>query len=143
MAATEVKRAGRLAYREAVPESESGTPVLLVHGFPESSYMWHELLPDGRRHVDPVSAPGFIVHRYRPRIEGLFARPRTTRVDVAHSLAEERLRVIGKTDTGRYVFLVFTTRERNGERFIRPISARYMHGKEVEHYEKENPDLRE
>ena len=57
MAATEVKRAGRLAYREAVPESESGPPVLLVHGFPESSYMWHELLPAiagaGRRAVAP------------------------------------------------------------------------------------------
>jgi uncharacterized DUF497 family protein len=74
-------------------------------------------------------------------IEGLFARPHTTRLDVAHSLAEERLRVIGKTNTGRYVFLVFTIRERNGERFIRPISARYMHGKEVEHYEKENPGV--
>ena len=74
-------------------------------------------------------------------IEGLFARPHTISVDVEHSLAEERLRAIGRTDKGRYVFLVFTIRERNGARFIRPISARYMHGKEVEYYEKENPDL--
>ncbi len=74
-------------------------------------------------------------------IEHLFARPHTIRVDVEHSLAEERLKAIGTTDTGRYVFLVFTIRERNGERFIRPISARYMHGKEVEYYEEENPGL--
>jgi uncharacterized protein len=74
-------------------------------------------------------------------IEGLFMRPHSIRVDVEHSLAEERLRAIGKTDTGRYVFLVFTIRERSGERFVRPISARYMHTKEVEHYEKENPGV--
>jgi len=28
-----------------------------------------------------------------------------------------------------------------GELLIRPISARYMHKKEIEAYEKENPDL--
>lgn len=74
-------------------------------------------------------------------IEGMFARPHTIRIDVEHSLAEQRLRAIGKTDKGRHVFLVFMIRERNGERLIRPISARYMHAKEVAHYEKENPDL--
>ena len=58
-----------------------------------------------------------------------------------HSLSEERPRAIGKTGEGRYVFLVFTIRERNNERFIRPISARYMHGKEVAHYEEDNPGL--
>jgi uncharacterized DUF497 family protein len=75
-------------------------------------------------------------------IEGLFMRPHTIRVDIEHSLAEERLRAIGMTAQGRYVFLVFTIRERNGEHFIRPISARYMHANEVKHYEQENPDLR-
>src|SRR4029077_3344646 len=29
---------------------------------------------NGSRHKDDVSAPGFAIHRYRPRIEGLFAR---------------------------------------------------------------------
>jgi haloalkane dehalogenase len=57
VAATEVKRADRLAYREAVPEADSGTPVLLVHGFPESAYMWRELMApiaaSGRRAVAP------------------------------------------------------------------------------------------
>jgi uncharacterized DUF497 family protein len=74
-------------------------------------------------------------------IEGLFARPHAIRLDVEHSLAGERLRAIGRTDKGRLVFLVFTIRERSGDRFIRPISARYMHDKEVAHYEEENPDL--
>ncbi|MDR3736355.1 MAG: SpvB/TcaC N-terminal domain-containing protein, partial [Acidobacteriaceae bacterium] len=33
-----------------------------------------ELTADGVRRVDDDSVPGFAVHRYRPRIEGLFAR---------------------------------------------------------------------
>ncbi|HEY5022077.1 MAG TPA: SpvB/TcaC N-terminal domain-containing protein, partial [Gemmatimonadaceae bacterium] len=32
------------------------------------------LLPDGSRFSDSVSAPNFVIHRYRPRVEGLFAR---------------------------------------------------------------------
>lgn len=32
------------------------------------------LQPDGSRYEDAISAPGYTVHRYRPRIEGLFAR---------------------------------------------------------------------
>ena len=72
-------------------------------------------------------------------IESLFIRPHAIRVDTAHSQSEERIRAIGKTAAGRYVFLVFTIRERDGGRYIRPISARYMHKKEIEYYEKENP----
>jgi uncharacterized DUF497 family protein len=48
---------------------------------------------------------------------------------------EPRRRAIGKTKAGRYVFLVFLLRETNDETKLRPISARYMHQKEVEHYE--------
>jgi RHS repeat-associated protein len=32
------------------------------------------LLPDGTRFQDDASAPGYVIHRYRPRVEGLFAR---------------------------------------------------------------------
>jgi uncharacterized DUF497 family protein len=74
-------------------------------------------------------------------IESLFLRPVMILPDESHSLTESRLKAIGKTAAGRYVFLVFTMREKEGKRYIRPISARYMQGKEVEHYEKENPDL--
>jgi uncharacterized DUF497 family protein len=42
---------------------------------------------------------------------------------------------------GRGVFIIFTLRRRGDEVLIRPISARYMHKKETETYEKENPDL--
>ena len=48
---------------------------------------------------------------------------------------EPRLRAIGKTDAGRDVFLVFMLRNVEGQTRLRPISARYMHRKEVEHYE--------
>ena len=71
-------------------------------------------------------------------IEALFVRPVIILPDHAHSRTEERKRAIGKTTAGRHVFLVFTIRERNGESYIRPISARYMHRKEIESYEKEN-----
>ena len=61
--------------------------------------------------------------------------------DPAHSAIEERFRAIGRTANGRSVFLVFTIRSRAGQLLIRPISARYMHSKEVQAYEEANPDL--
>lgn len=48
---------------------------------------------------------------------------------------EPRMRAIGKTNAGRYVFLAFMLRMIDGKNMLRPISARYMHKKEVEHYE--------
>jgi uncharacterized DUF497 family protein len=48
---------------------------------------------------------------------------------------EPRLRAIGKTAAGRYVFLVFMRRDVDSQTKLRPISARYMHQKEVDHYE--------
>jgi uncharacterized DUF497 family protein len=48
---------------------------------------------------------------------------------------EPRMRAIGKTRAGRYVFLVFMLREFDEGTRLRPISARYMHKKEVEYYE--------
>ena len=74
-------------------------------------------------------------------VEGLFSRPLLIIPDASHSQSEERLRAIGKTARGRSVFLVFTIRELAGKRFIRPVSARYMHIKEIKHYEEENPDV--
>jgi predicted DNA binding CopG/RHH family protein/uncharacterized DUF497 family protein len=56
-------------------------------------------------------------------IEGLFMRPHIISVDVEHSLAEGRLRAIGKTGQGRYVFLVFTIQERNGDRIDPSVPA--------------------
>ena len=45
------------------------------------------------------------------------------------------MRAIGTTAAGRYVFLVFMLRQIDGETRLRPISARYMHQKEIAHYE--------
>lgn len=75
------------------------------------------------------------------QVEGLFSRPLLIIPDAPHSESEERLRAIGKTASGQSVFLVFTIRVRAGKRVIRPVSARYMHRKEVRHYEKENPGV--
>jgi haloalkane dehalogenase len=59
----ELKREGSIAYREALPDARSGAdPVLLLHGFPESSYMWRHLMQpiaaSGRRAVAP-DLPGY------------------------------------------------------------------------------------
>lgn len=76
-------------------------------------------------------------------IESLFRRPIMILPDESHSVAETRFKAIGETAAGRHIFLVFTIREKRGRRYIRPVSARTMHGKEVQDYEKENPNLQE
>ena len=48
---------------------------------------------------------------------------------------EPRMRAIGKTDAERHIFLVFVLREIENKVFLRPISARFMHQKEIDHYE--------
>jgi uncharacterized protein len=70
-------------------------------------------------------------------IESIFSQPLAVFPDPTHSHHEERFKAIGKTHEGRHVLIVFTLRKRRGTRLIRPISARYMHRKEIEHYEKE------
>jgi uncharacterized DUF497 family protein len=70
-------------------------------------------------------------------IERLFQRPLAVFPDPEHSGTEERFKAIGRTDDGSGVLIVFTLRGEEEDTFIRPISARYMHRKEVEHYEKE------
>jgi uncharacterized DUF497 family protein len=50
---------------------------------------------------------------------------------------DPRMRAIGKTEVGRYVFLVFALRKVGNHTKIRPISARYRHKKEIERYEKQ------
>ncbi|MGL6223135.1 MAG: BrnT family toxin [Steroidobacteraceae bacterium] len=57
--------------------------------------------------------------------------------DVAHSRRETRYLAIGRTAAGRHVFLAFTLRKRGDEQWLRPISARYMHAKEIQHYQAE------
>jgi uncharacterized DUF497 family protein len=73
----------------------------------------------------------------RAEIESLFRLIPGVYDDPEHSEQEPRSRAIGPTDTGRYVFVAFTVREVKGNALIRPISARYMHDKEVQHYERQ------
>ncbi len=49
---------------------------------------------------------------------------------------ETRLSGIGRGEAGRYLFAVFTIRAARGKALIRPLSARYMHQTEIEHYER-------
>ncbi len=59
-----------------------------------------------------------------------FNRPLIIRRDSAHSRTESRYYVLGQTNSGRLIFLVFTIR---GKR-IRVISARDMTKKEAQSY---------
>lgn len=70
-------------------------------------------------------------------LQSAFYRTMSTFPDPIHSQGEERFIGIGKTDEERNVFVAFTKlRHHDGDTFIRPIRARYMHKKEVEYYEK-------
>ena len=66
--------------------------------------------------------------------EVFFDSKKKTAKDIFHSNKEERNIIIGKTKLGRYLFLVFTTRENK----IRIISARDVNRKERSLYEKED-----
>jgi uncharacterized DUF497 family protein len=69
-------------------------------------------------------------------IEALFASGPRVAPDVAHSASEDRLIAVGRTNDGRALFIAFTLRKRGAHSLIRPISARYMHKKEADAYEK-------
>ena len=70
-------------------------------------------------------------------IEHLFTNPPSPLMmhDEKHSNDENRLIAIGQTEEGRSVFVGFTLRDVDGKMLIRPITARYMHQKEVNKYE--------
>jgi uncharacterized protein len=51
------------------------------------------------------------------------------------SRAETRFNAVGRNKAGRHLFVVFTLRRIDGTLLVRPISARYMHEKEVRVYE--------
>jgi uncharacterized DUF497 family protein len=63
--------------------------------------------------------------------------------DLQHSKAEERFKAVGRSAAGRHILVAFTLRRRGSAVPIRPISARYMHGKEIKHYEKQKNEIEE
>lgn len=90
----------------------------------EVEFEWDEgnLDKNRRKHgVTPEEAESVFVD------ENAFVFP-----DVRHSEKEERLVILGKLDQERSLFVIFTVR---GDK-IRIISARRMHRKEVEKYDK-------
>lgn len=71
-------------------------------------------------------------------IEALFTKSPGIAPDPRHSKNEDRLIAVGRVSTGRPVFVAFTIQTKNGRRLIRPVTARYMHAKEIAAYEKES-----
>ncbi|HLF64172.1 MAG TPA: BrnT family toxin [Saprospiraceae bacterium] len=65
-----------------------------------------------------------------------FNQPRVL-VNAKHISDEERFHAVGLTEDGRHVYIVFTFRKSTDGTLIRPISARFMHQKEIDHYEKQ------
>ena len=69
----------------------------------------------------------------KAEIESVFHHAPAVFADPTQS--EQRLRAIGISDRQRYVFVVFTFRELEDGTYVRPISARHMHKKEIDRYD--------
>jgi len=72
------------------------------------------------------------------QIEALFVQGPRIAPDPKHSAEEDRLIAVGRAGTGRPLFVAFTIRTKGIRRPIRPVTARYMHAKEIAAYEKES-----
>jgi uncharacterized DUF497 family protein len=70
-------------------------------------------------------------------VESIFAGAPLIGPDPFDPAVEMRWRAIGRAMNGRPAFAVFTVRQIDEQRLIRPISARYMHAKEARKYEQE------
>lgn len=71
----------------------------------------------------------------RDEIEDCFTRSVMVAPDPYPVTVERRFNAVGSNRDGRKVFIVFTLRQTSRGRLIRPISARYMHRREVQRYE--------
>ena len=69
-------------------------------------------------------------------IEDVFFRPLHILGNPQHSDIEDRFIAVGNTAEGRGVFIGFTFRPGKKGFLIRPITARFMHKREIEKYEK-------
>jgi uncharacterized DUF497 family protein len=63
--------------------------------------------------------------------------------DVKNFEDEPRFIAIGRNPSRKYAFVIFTPREKDDRTMWRPISARYMHRKEIDRYEKEISDAQD
>lgn len=67
-------------------------------------------------------------------IEDVFESHPSVFLNQKHGSSERRYHAVGKNKKGRHIFVVFTERRIERSVLIRPISARYMHKKEVDNY---------
>ncbi len=68
-------------------------------------------------------------------IEALFQATPLVAPDPRHSDEETHFVAVDRNREGRPIFVAFILRTRDGRRLIRPVSARYMHDKEIRAYE--------
>ena len=68
-------------------------------------------------------------------IEALLSSDPGVAPDLHHSAQEDRFIAVGRNASGRPLFVAFTFRTKDGQRLIRPVTARYMHKKEIAGYE--------
>jgi uncharacterized DUF497 family protein len=68
-------------------------------------------------------------------IEALFRGGPLVAPAPKRSDTEDRMIAVGRTAAGRPLFVAFTLRTAARVRLIRPISARFMHAKEIRAYE--------
>ena len=67
-------------------------------------------------------------------VEQIFQENPAIFLDHKHSESEKRYYAINKNKKGRSILIVFTYRDKDNRVCIRPISARYMHQKEIDHF---------
>jgi uncharacterized protein len=70
-------------------------------------------------------------------VENVFQRNPIIFADVAHSTFEDRFIAIDRASKTRCSFVVFTVRIQKGLTLIRPLSARLMHKKEIDYYDRQ------
>ena len=68
-------------------------------------------------------------------IEALFRGAPLVAPAPRRTATEDRMIAVGRTAEGRPLFVAFTLRAGARGRLIRPISARFMHAKEIRAYE--------
>lgn len=73
----------------------------------------------------------------KAQIESIFERPFSIFDDPSNTSDAHRFRAIGRDLDDRHIFIVFCVRRQRGLTLLRPISARYMHAKEIRHYERQ------
>lgn len=71
----------------------------------------------------------------RETVEAFFGRNVWVAPDPKHSLTEDRFLAIGRGPGEKPMIVAFTFRAARGLKLIRPISARFMHAREIAKYD--------